>query len=139
MRGGQAPEPVVAGPDLSTDLLPLRSPLELDDVRSEYERAQLRFVSDQYTGALLRSSWARLELETARAAFKYRYSVITPPIYPQGPKRPYLLLRLLAGILGGTSLAIFAAAAADLRSGRFVGERQIARHLGLPLLGRCRA
>jgi uncharacterized protein involved in exopolysaccharide biosynthesis len=137
-RGSQAAAADVssAATALSTDLYESRALLETDDPRYEYERGQLRFLRDQYSSVLLRLASARLELETAQAAFKYKYSVFSPPMFPKYPKRPYFLLRLLGGLLGGTALALFVTTAVDLRSGRIVEAWQIGRRLGLPLLAR---
>jgi uncharacterized protein involved in exopolysaccharide biosynthesis len=122
--------------DFPAYLLDPRAGLEGDDVRYEYDRSRLRFLREQYSSVLQRLSSAKLELETAQAAFKYRYSVITPPAYPKGPKRPYTLLRILGGLFGGVALALFVCTAVDLKSGRIHEEWEIRRHLGLPVLGR---
>lgn len=137
-RGGQAAgsEASSAPSLLPSDLFVARPIVESDDIRSEHDREMFRFVSDQYGGVMARVSMARMELETAKAAFKYRYSVISPPVYPKGPKRPYLLLRTLGGILGGTAFAFFVTVAIDLWSGRIIEERQISRNLGLSVLAR---
>jgi uncharacterized protein involved in exopolysaccharide biosynthesis len=109
-----------------------------DDVRDEYDRGQLRLLFDQYSSVLLRLDSARAELELSQAAFKYRYSVISPPQIPKGPVKPYLLLRLIAGIGGGIGLALFACALVDLRSRRIIELWQVERHLGLPVLAQLR-
>jgi uncharacterized protein involved in exopolysaccharide biosynthesis len=127
---------VAAETSATTELFEPRYALEPEDVRIEYARGRLRFVRDQYSSVLQRLSTARLELETAQAAFKYRYSVITPPAHPKGPKKPYTLLRALAGIIGGAALALFVTTAVDLRSGRLLEEWQIQRQLDLPVLAR---
>jgi uncharacterized protein involved in exopolysaccharide biosynthesis len=139
-RGGQVAgaEGTSTPPPLPSDFLEIRPVVESDDIRLEHDREMFRFVSDEYGGALARLSMARMELETAKAAFKYRYSVISPPIYPKGPKRPYSLLRALGGILGGAAFAFFVTTAVDLWSGRIIEERQIVRNLGLSVLARFR-
>lgn len=109
-----------------------------DNVRDEYDRGQLRLLFDQYSSVLLRLDSARAELETAQAAFKYRYSVISPPQIPKGPVKPYILLRIFAGLFGGVGLALFASALLDLRSGRIIELWQVERHLGLPVLAQLR-
>lgn len=135
-RGGPAGPQSASAPLISPDVLETRSLLEPEDVRSEYDRSQLRLLLGQYSNVLARIDAAKLELETAQAAFKYKYSVISPPTYPKGPKKPYLLLRLLGGLFGGVALAIFVTTAMDIRSGRIVEEWQVERHLGLSVLAR---
>jgi uncharacterized protein involved in exopolysaccharide biosynthesis len=121
-----------------TDLLLGSRLLGSDSVRDEYDRGQLRLLFDQYSSVLLRLDSARAELETAQAAFKYRYSVISPPQIPKGPVKPYFLLRIVAGIVGGIGLALFASALLDLRSRRIIELWQVERHLGLPVLAQLR-
>jgi uncharacterized protein involved in exopolysaccharide biosynthesis len=122
--------------DFTTDFIAPRGGVEPEDFRIDVERSRLRFVREQYAGVLQRLSAARTELETIQAAFKYRYSVISPPLYPKGPKRPYTLLRIVGGLLGGVALALFACTAADLRSGLIVEEWQIPKQLRMTVLAR---
>lgn len=122
--------------DYTTEFVGPRGGLEPEDFRVDVERSQLRLVREQYASVLQRLSAARTELETTQAAFKYRYSVISPPQYPKGPKRPYTLLRIVGGLLGGAALAFFACTAVDLRSGVILEEWQIARQLRMTVLAR---
>jgi uncharacterized protein involved in exopolysaccharide biosynthesis len=136
-RGGPSG---VTGPPSPGSLVPSeyleqRALLESDDVRDVYDRGRLRLLFDQYSSIVVRIDAARSELETTQAAFKYRYSVISPPQIPKQPKKPYLLLRVLGGLLGGLALAVFTSTAMDYRSGRVIEEWQIPRQLGLPVLG----
>ena len=71
-----------------------------------------------------------------QAAFKYRYSVVTPPQVPMAPKKPYFALRLVGGLVGGLALAIFVSTMLDIRSTRLLEEWQLQRQLGVPLLAR---
>jgi uncharacterized protein involved in exopolysaccharide biosynthesis len=136
-RGSQATGAGTADPAASIlSYYEPRSALESDDPRSEYERGQMRFLRDQYANVLQRLGSARLELDTAQAAFKYRYNVVSPPQFPKFPKRPYFLLRVLGGLLGGVALALFVTTALDLRAGRLVEAWQVGRNLGLPVLAR---
>ena len=122
----------------AADADPLEARLGFDqvDVRTEYARSNLRFVREEYASVLQRLSAARMELETAQAAFKYRYSVVTPPQVPKAPKKPYFLLRLVGGLVGGLALAIFVSTMLDIRSTRLLEEWQLQRQLGVPLLAR---
>jgi capsular polysaccharide biosynthesis protein len=53
---------------------------------------------------------------------------------PKGPLKPFGLILVVAGLLGGVVFAFFAAAVADLRSGRVIERWQIERELGVTIL-----
>jgi len=131
-RGGYAPRPteMVAEPlpQLRADATPP------EDLSLDYARGKLRLLYNKYGMLVDRMDGARVEMDTARAAFKYRYSVISPPQMPKRPTKPNAVLLVARGALGGILFAFFAATVADLRSGRIVERWQIERTLGLPLL-----
>jgi uncharacterized protein involved in exopolysaccharide biosynthesis len=90
---------------------------------------------EKYDTLLDRINSARIELDTARAAFKYRYSIVHPPQLPKKPAKPKVPLVLAAGVIAGMVLAVLSAALADLRSGRILESWQVQRSLGLEVLG----
>src|SRR5206468_1114555 len=53
-----------------------------------YAQSRIQFDSQKYNSLLDRIDSARIELDTARAAFKYRYNVIKPPQVPRKPIKP---------------------------------------------------
>ena len=108
--------------------------LDAEDPRLEYERRQLDLLLRQHSQLLERIDAARIEMDTAQAAFKYRYSVVTPPQMPRSPAKPYMLLFIGGGIAGGIALALFLATAMDLRAGRIVERWQVEQQLDLPVL-----
>lgn len=112
----------------------VRMRLEAEDPRLEYERRQLELLLRQHSNLLERIDAARIEMDTAQAGFKYRYSVVTPPQLPRSPAKPYGLLFVGGGIAGGIALALFLSTAADIRSGRILERWQVERQLGLPVL-----
>src|SRR6266446_2201699 len=77
--------------DLATD----------EDSSVEYARAQLQYAAQQYAAMRGRIDAARIDLDTARAAFKYRYSVVTPPQMPRGPIKPKTPLVMFAAVIAG--------------------------------------
>jgi hypothetical protein len=87
-------------------------PRESEDPQIEYAREQVRRDLFKYTDFLDRLEGARLELDTARAAFKHRYAVIRPVTWPRAPTRPSPIK-----VLGASFVAslLFAALAAALR------------------------
>jgi uncharacterized protein involved in exopolysaccharide biosynthesis len=107
----------------------------LSDPRVVYAQAQLKMAVSKYEDFLSRLESARIELETARAAFKYRYSVVTPPQLPKAPIRPKVPLIIVGSLVLGVLLAVFSATALDIASGRLLEAWQVERYLGLPLVG----
>ena len=89
----------------------------------------------QYQHTLGRLNAAQLELDTARAAFKYRYNVVWPPEVPREPVSPKPEKILGLGALASLLLGLLAAAAPDLWKGRIVERWQVERSLDLPILG----
>ena len=110
-------------------------PLEESDPDINYAKAELRHAHARYNGLEDRIQAARLELDSARAAFKYRYVVIHPPQRPRGPVSPKTPLVALASVMAGLVLAAFGAAFVDLASRTFVEDWQVDQALGVPLLG----
>lgn len=97
------------------------------DERVREARAQLQQM-------LNRINTAQLDLDNARAAFKYRYSVIWPAEVPRQPFSPNPWKVFGAGFVGAILLAFAAAAAPDLVRGRIVERWQVERQLDLPVL-----
>ena len=71
-----------------------------------------------------------IELDTARAAFPYRYLVVEPPRVPERPVRPLEVPVTVAAVLYGLFLALFAATFSELRSGSVREAWQLERALG---------
>lgn len=93
---------------------------------------EARFRAQQLTD---RVSAAQVELDTARAAFKYRYTVVWPAQMPTRPVSPNTRKIFGLGGIAALLVSILAAAAADLRAGRVVERWQVERSLRLPVLG----
>ncbi|HEY0777641.1 MAG TPA: hypothetical protein VGD56_06715 [Gemmatirosa sp.] len=114
----------------------LAAPVDtLEDPRLTYARSRLKIAVADYEDLLDRLEAARIELETAKAAFKYRYTVITPAQLPTRLARPNVPLVLVGGFVVAILLAGFAAVAVDLAGGRLVEAWQVSRFVGLPVLG----
>jgi hypothetical protein len=117
-------------PNLAPDIF--RDLATAEDSTVEYARSQLRYAVQQYAAMRERIDAANIDLDTARAAFKYRYSVVTPPEIPRGPIKPKKLLVLAAALVAGLLLALFATTAADLRSGLVLERWQLEDLLSPP-------
>jgi uncharacterized protein involved in exopolysaccharide biosynthesis len=112
---------------------PVAAELERNPVFSLAED-QLRMSLARHQELLMRVEAAQLELDTARAAFKYRFSVVKPAQTPRTPVSPNVALILLAGLLGAVLLAFLSCTALDLWRGVPCEPWQIERQLRLPVL-----
>jgi uncharacterized protein involved in exopolysaccharide biosynthesis len=111
-----------------------QEPSDERDPEVMYARTQLRDAMDKYSALRAQIETARIEFDTAQAAFKYRYTVIAPPVYPKGPSKPNGFLVTLGGLAAGILLGLISAVAVDLRKGRILATWQIERSLDLPIL-----
>ena len=141
-----APE-VAGGVDVSVEPLMARAALErlargpvdtLDDPRVTYARSRLKIATTNYEDLLDRRGAAQIELETARAAFDYRYTIVTPPQFPKRALSPNVPLLLAGGLVGAVALALFCVTALDVAGGRLLESWQVNRQLGLHVLGEVR-
>jgi uncharacterized protein involved in exopolysaccharide biosynthesis len=113
-------------------------PNEDQNPEIDYAKSQLRHALARYNGLEDRTDAARLELDSAQAAFKYRYVLIRPAQRPRGPVSPNPALIFLSSLVAGLFLATIGPALVDLLSRRFVEPWQIEHTLGVPLLGELR-
>jgi uncharacterized protein involved in exopolysaccharide biosynthesis len=101
----------------------------------EYAKARLRFTIGKYESLVERIDAARIELDTARAAFKYRYSVLNPAQVPKSASKPKIPVVIAVGALAALALALLVAALLDWRGGRLIERWQVERVVGVPFLG----
>jgi uncharacterized protein involved in exopolysaccharide biosynthesis len=113
-------------------------PREDLDPEIDYAKARVRYALVRYNKMLDRTDAARLELDSAQAAFKYRYSILRPPQRPRAPVKPKQSAILVASILAGLLLATIGPAMIDLGSKRVVERWQVEQLLGLPVVGEVR-
>jgi hypothetical protein len=110
-------------------------PDSASSAEESYARSRLKIALDNYQDLLDRLNSARIELQTARAAFKYRYSVLTPGQIPSKPTKPNPPLLLGLGVMLGACLAVAAPLLLDLLRGRVLEPWQVRSSLGLEVLG----
>lgn len=116
------------------------TPAELaDDPVVDFTRNNLRVASAKYEDLLMRIDSARIEQDTARAAFKYRYSVVRPASVPKKPEKPNVALVLAAAFVAALGAALVIGALRDWSSGTLVEAWQVERSLGLPVLSQVKA
>jgi hypothetical protein len=138
LHGGIPASTPVTAPTRELPAEVLRLDQELRDDKDPaiiHARGQLRDAMEKYAALCEKVQAAQIDLETAEAAFKYRYSVLTPAKVPRRAVKPtvplVLLAALVAGVLGGVLIALIA----DVQAGRLVERWQIERLLGRPILG----
>jgi len=111
--------------------------LQQDDAVDPAVTAQLAGAVGRY-GSLrdeLRS--ARIQLDTAQAAFNQRYRVMIPAVVPTSPKSPKMRMILLAGIAVSLLLSLILPILLELRTGIMV-ERWQVHMVQLPVLAELR-
>ena len=79
-----------------------------------------------------------MELESTRAAFKYRFVVVKPAQVPRDPQKPKAAVIMGGGVAAALLLALLLAVGTDLRSGRVYAAWQLERALRLPVLAEIR-
>jgi uncharacterized protein involved in exopolysaccharide biosynthesis len=108
--------------------------LPADDPHLDYEHAQLLAFQRQHQSLVDRIDAVRMEIDTAEVAFKYRYSIVSPPQMPRGPLHSYPLIVTVAGFFGGIAFAFFATSVRDILRARVIDRWQIERELGLTII-----
>jgi uncharacterized protein involved in exopolysaccharide biosynthesis len=76
---------------------------------------------------------ARIELNTALAATKYRFANVSPAEVPRRPTKPSVPLIVLGGLVLSILLGVAVPAVKDLTSDRLIEPWQ-ARRLPIPVL-----
>jgi uncharacterized protein involved in exopolysaccharide biosynthesis len=109
-----------------------------DDPLVEYSHNNLRVAAAKYEELLMRIDSARIEQDTTRAAFKYRYSVVRPPSVPKKPLKPPPEVIIGATLALAILCSIFIGSVRDWLSGRLVEPWQVERELEVPVLARVR-
>jgi hypothetical protein len=105
---------------------------------ADYATMRLRIELNQLQGILQRTDAARIEHAVSQAAFKRRYTVISPASEPGDETFPNTRRILLAGFMASVLFALFIAIAVDVLSNRILEPWQVQRQLGLPVLGTAR-
>ncbi|MGA8890107.1 MAG: lipopolysaccharide biosynthesis protein [Anaeromyxobacteraceae bacterium] len=99
---------------------------------------RVRDARFQYQQMVSKVSAAQTDLDNARAAFKYRYSVIWPATVPTTPVSPKPVKVFGIGAVLSLLLAAMVAAAPDLLRRRVVERWQVERGLGIEVLATLR-
>lgn len=95
--------------------------------------AQFRTAVAKFATLRDKIGTARVDLDTAQAAFKHRYQVVIPAEVPNKPSKPKVPVLIGAGLLLSLLIGWLVTVVSELRTGTLV-ERWQVDSLGLPLL-----
>lgn len=135
MRNGGDPAELEQG--LNTTGLPTSSlggSATSDNPEVSVAADKVRMLVMRHQEKMRRLDQAKTELEISRASMKHRFSVLSPPTFPEKPSKPKVQLIIAAGVVGGVFLGIFAAVALDIIRRRILEKWQVERLLKLPVL-----
>ena len=119
-------------------LRPLPAGSEEESPEIEQAKSELSYQVGKYQSLQDRVDVAKMERDTQRAAFSYRYGVLRAAAIPSAPEKPKKPLVLAAGLIAGIMLGLFAALLAEIRADRIVERWQIERLLGIQVLAEIR-
>ncbi len=134
-QGGGGNENSSAAPPLPTEIMGLLQ--QRQDTGDPALRAQFLYSVGKYTELRNQIGSARIQLDTAQAAFNDRYKIVAPPEVPSKPTKPKVPVLLGAGLALSLLLAIALPLIAELRTGKIVEQWQVTS-LALPILGELR-
>jgi hypothetical protein len=121
--------------DLSHDVIRIeQEPAEDRDPEIVFARSRLHFAIEEYQALQQQIQATRIDLDTAQAAFKYRYAVVVPAEIPKGPIKPKAPMVIISALIGGLLIGLFTAIVMDLRRGKILEAWQIQSMLDLPVL-----
>ena len=127
------PAPADAGAGAELDTISMFNPDRDGPLR--LEESKLGSAIREYEDAMGRIDSARVELEITRAAYKYKYTVVTPAELPKSPKKATARTVAMGSVIGGLLLALLLAAGIDLAKGSILESWQVRRRLKLQVLG----
>jgi uncharacterized protein involved in exopolysaccharide biosynthesis len=140
-KGGDNPDSLVEPPRravpprrISSGETTLSNAELSEDPMVEFARNNLRVAAAKYEELMMRVDGARIEQDTARAAFKYRYSVVRPASVPKKPIKPNVPLLVGLSFFLALALATVVGAALDWWRGVAVEAWQLERALGIKVL-----
>jgi uncharacterized protein involved in exopolysaccharide biosynthesis len=101
----------------------------------QLQESKLGSAIRAYQDVLSRIDSARVEMDITRAAYKYKYTVVTPAELPKGPKKGTPRVVAISSVIGAFLFALLLAAGLDLAKGSILESWQVRRRLKLEVLG----
>ncbi|HEY1958244.1 MAG TPA: hypothetical protein VGH28_21655 [Polyangiaceae bacterium] len=112
-----------------------RGLIEEEDPAVTVARMKLQTSAQKLSDLQSRIDSAKIELDIAKTAHKYRFNIVHPAEVSSRPRKPNPFV-LAFGILFGVLLLAFGSVVRNERSrGKFLEEWQLRRRLKLPVLG----
>jgi len=105
------------------------------DPAVEQAVADYRRAREAYDDFKRRLSDARVEMQTTKAAFNYRYIITQPPLKPAKAIKPRPPMVLGAGFVAALFMGLLMAVLVDLRTKKVVESWMVERIAHVPLLG----
>lgn len=105
------------------------------DPAVEQAMADYRRAREAYDDFKRRLSDARVEMQTTKAAFSYRYIITQPPLKPAKAIKPRPPMVLGAGFVAAMFMGLLIAVLVDLRTKKVVESWMVERIAKVPLLG----
>jgi uncharacterized protein involved in exopolysaccharide biosynthesis len=131
---GRAPSAADAGAAEGLALL-LPPMSEEHDGQLQLAATELGSAIRAYQDVLGRIDGAKVELDITRAAYKHRYTVVTPAEVPRSPKKRSARAIGAGAVIGAALLALLLVTALDLAGGLVLESWQVRRRLKLEVLG----
>jgi hypothetical protein len=97
-------------------------------------QSELELAIRSYEDALMRLDASKVELDITGAAYKHRYTVVTPAELSRAPKKSLGRIVEIASVLGGLLVALLLATGLDMMGGVIFEPWQV-RRLKLDVLG----
>ncbi|HVW26968.1 MAG TPA: hypothetical protein VHC69_16485 [Polyangiaceae bacterium] len=129
VRSGALPTDV----QLPDDVVNLLNSARPDDDTDPALGAQFGYAVAKFSTLRTQISEARIELDTAQAAFTRRYKVVSAPEVPNKPIKPKVPVIIGVGVFLGLALGALMGIGLELRRGKIVERWQI-QELALPVL-----
>lgn len=112
------------------------SPLVIEeDPAVTVARMKLQQSAQKYADLETRIDGAKIELDIAKTAHKYRYSIVRPAEVSKHPNKPNPLALFVMLVFMGLVVSFGGVVAGEWRRGRIVEAWQIEHTLKLPILG----
>ena len=107
---------------------------EITDPDIDYARSKISWAMRKYSDIQFKLDEGHLNLETAQAAFRHRYRVVTPAEVPNKATKPEPAKVILGAVFGGLAFGVLLVLFLEFRHGLIYESWQVESSLGLPIV-----